>query len=122
MADQQQTVQPGAYYSNTNKIPTVQKFIQNLDKGKADRDKAIDEAQEHKTSGTQAHKPNPKGKNQREATDPVTGKEVVIEDATKEMYKHVTNPQLSVPNANLGKETVRATTFLGSVLLIVCSL
>ena len=54
----------------------------------------------------QVHKPNPKGKNQRDATDPVTGKEVVIEDATKEMYKYVQNPTLSVPNANLGKDTV----------------
>jgi hypothetical protein len=106
MAEQQQTA-PGGYYSNTNKIPTVQKFIENLDKGKHDRDKQIDEASKQKSQTTQSHKPNPKGKNQREATDPVTGKNVIIEDSTKEMYKHVTDPQLSVPNANLGKDTVR---------------
>jgi hypothetical protein len=106
MADQQQTTKPGGYYSNTNKIPTVQKFIENLDKGKKDRDKQIDQRQADKSSSVQGHKANPKGENQREATDPVTGKQVVIEDATKEMYKHVTDPQLSVPNANLGKDTV----------------
>ena len=106
MADQQQQTAPAGHYSGTNKIPTVQKFIENLDKGKHDRDARIDEAQKEKNQSAQAHIPNPKGKNQREATDPVTGKEVIIEDSTKEMYKHVTNPQLSVPNANLGKDTV----------------
>jgi hypothetical protein len=106
MAEQQQHA-PGGYYSSTNKIPTVQKFIENLDKGKKDRDKQIDEAQKRKAqSGVEAHRPNPKGKNQREATDPVTGRDVVIEDATSAMYKHVTDPLLSVPNANLGKDSV----------------
>lgn len=105
MADQQ-TVGSGAPYSGQNKIPTVQQFIQKLDKTKGERDAQIDAAQKEKAQTTHSHKANPKGKNQRTATDPVTGKEVVIEDATKEMYTHVTDPQLSVPNANLGKETV----------------
>lgn len=102
MADQQQVSAQG-YYSNNNKIPTVKKFIENLDRGKHERDSKIDQNQ---TQGAQPHKPNPKGTNQRDATDPVTGQQVVIEDATKDMYKHVTDPQLSVPNANLGKDTV----------------
>lgn len=106
MADQQQTVAPGAYYSKDNKIPTIGKFLENLDRGKKDRDAQIDQSAQANGGGTSAHKPTPKGKNQRNATDPVTGKEVVIEDATKDMYKHVTDPQLSVHNANLGKDTV----------------
>jgi Ca2+-dependent lipid-binding protein len=42
---------------------------------------------------------------QKRVTDPTTGREVVIEDASKDMMKQVENPQLSVPNANLGKDT-----------------
>lgn len=37
--------------------------------------------------------------------DPTTGKEVQIEDVDKNFMKAVENPQLSVPNANLGKDT-----------------
>jgi hypothetical protein len=39
-------------------------------------------------------------------TDPTTGKEIVIEDVSKSMMGQVENPQLSVPNANLQKDTV----------------
>lgn len=42
----------------------------------------------------------------RTVTDPTTGKQVVIEDVSKAMVNQVENPQLSVPNANLQKETV----------------
>ena len=38
-------------------------------------------------------------------TDPTTRKDVQIEDVDKDFMKAVENPQLSVPNANLGKET-----------------
>lgn len=37
--------------------------------------------------------------------DPTTGHEVQIEDVNKDFMKAVENPQLSVPNANLGKDT-----------------
>jgi len=107
MADQH-VVAPGAHYSGQNKVPTVQKFLQSLDKGKAERDKKIDEdrVQNNKSEVPEAHKVAPRGQNQKTVTDPTTGKQVVIEDATKEMYTHVTDPKLSVPNANLGKPTV----------------
>lgn len=107
MADQQQSAL-GGHYSGQNKVPTVQKFIQSLDKGKAERDKKIDDGAvpNNQTGETVAHKPSPRGTNKKTVTDPTTGKQVVIEDATKEMYEAVTNPTLSVPNANLGKPTV----------------
>ena len=38
-------------------------------------------------------------------TDPVTGGEVQIADVGDDFIKAVEDPQLSVPNANLGKET-----------------
>lgn len=38
-------------------------------------------------------------------TDPVTGGEVQISDVGKDFMKAVEDPQLSVPNANLGKPT-----------------
>lgn len=44
---------------------------------------------------------------QKTVTDPTTGRQVVIEDVGKSMLSQVENPTLSVPNANLDKETVR---------------
>ncbi len=38
-------------------------------------------------------------------TDPTTGNQVQIEDVDKDFMKAVEDPQLSVPNANLGKST-----------------
>lgn len=126
MADQQQHM-PGGHYSGANPVPTVRKFMENLDKDKKERDKQIEE---HKnangqSSGVTAHKQNPMGikGTQKEVTDPVTGRQVVIEDVKKEVIDSADNPQashprvpssrelasdlsqLSVPNANLGKPT-----------------
>lgn len=38
-------------------------------------------------------------------TDPTTGKQVVIEDVNDQYVERSKNPMLSVPNANLGKDT-----------------
>ncbi|KAF2100055.1 hypothetical protein NA57DRAFT_75559 [Rhizodiscina lignyota] len=114
MAEQQQQTYPG-HYSGANPVPTVKKFIQSLDKDKAERDKQIDQ----QSKATKANKNAPRGGDakpheaqsagvegtQQRVTDPVTGREVVIEDVNKEMMKNVENPILSVPNANLGKDT-----------------
>jgi hypothetical protein len=110
----------------------VKKFIENLDKDKAERDRKLDEQdaakQKHPPAAGEArpHKPQKMGIEGtqkyyspphhpgpianvlcRTVTDPTTGKEVVIEDVSKTMMNQVENPQLSVPNANLGKDTVR---------------
>jgi hypothetical protein len=109
MADQQQHA-PGGHYSGRNPVPTVKKFIENLDKDKADRDRKLDEqnATAKKTGEAVPHKAPKAGieGTQKTVTDPTTGREVVIEDVNKDMMKQVENPQLSVPNANLDKATV----------------
>lgn len=99
-------------YSGHNKIPTVNEFLSRLDKDKKDRDAQIDARKKQQKSGgggddVQPHKNQaPKaGQNQKTVTDPVTGKEIVIEDVNKEMMERAKDPKLSVPNANLGRDT-----------------
>ncbi|KAI9707841.1 MAG: hypothetical protein M1820_004446 [Bogoriella megaspora] len=114
MSDSQEQHAPGGHYSAANPIPTINKFIENLDREKKERDKAIDaEKKEQKrrqkygeSGDATPHQETPHVKaNQKEVTDPVTGNKVVIEDVNKDMLKNVENPVLSVPNANLGKDT-----------------
>ena len=51
MADPNETVHvPGAHYSGKNKIPTVNQFLERLDRDKKDRDKAIDEQNKQQTT------------------------------------------------------------------------
>ncbi|KAI4163097.1 MAG: hypothetical protein LQ342_003224 [Letrouitia transgressa] len=108
MTEQQQKA-PGGYYSGKNKIPDIKTFVQNLDKDKRERDQRLDEAR--KAGNTQGDaKPHQATKAGKEGTlktvtDPTTGKEVQIEDVDTNYMKAVEDPQLSVPNANLGKDT-----------------
>jgi hypothetical protein len=123
MADQQQQTS-GGHYSGRNPVPTVKKFIQNLDKDKAERDRKLDE--ENAARQNQAamagdavpHKAKKMGISgtQQTVTDPTTGNQVVIEDVNKAMMGQVENPTLSVPNANLNKDTVSGGSNLPSVL------
>ena len=119
MSQQQQSM-PGGHYSGANPVPTIKQFVEKLDVRKKDRDDQIDSDSkrpgEHKESKLQAKK------GQTVVTDPVTGGEVAIETAKKSMVDGVHNPtvshrsqlsphvtnrtQLSVPNANLGKDSV----------------
>ncbi|KAK7885383.1 hypothetical protein LTR67_010561 [Exophiala xenobiotica] len=108
-AEQQRSGKP---WSGTNKIPTVNQFISNLDRDKAKRDQEIDSKQgghaqySSEVTPHQSEKPKKEGKT---VTDPVTGNNVIIADVGKEYMKRADNPQLSVPNANLGKPTTVAT-------------
>jgi hypothetical protein len=90
---QQQQKTPGGHYSGANPIPTVKEFIEKLDVTKKDRDSKLDRSQGQKESG-EALKP---GKNQKTVTDPVTGADVVIENAHKSMVDEVKNPKASFP-------------------------
>ena len=100
------------HWSGQNKIPTVNQFLQGLDKDKKERDRQIDgqkKAQQAQLGGNdvKAHK-NEKveqSSSQQTVTDPVTGKQVTIEDVNKGFIEKSQNPVLSVPNANLGKDT-----------------
>ncbi|KAI9849199.1 MAG: hypothetical protein M1838_000219 [Thelocarpon superellum] len=95
------------HYSGKNPIPNIQKFVENLDRDKAERDRRLDEARKQQEGGPQPHRPVAASKEgtQKTVTDPTTGNTVVIEDVHKNIMNHVENPQLSVPNANLGKPT-----------------
>lgn len=113
MAEQQQH-KPGGHYSGANPVPNIKKFMEGLDKDKKDRDRQLDEEAAARKKGAagggdaKPHKETHAGikGTQKTVTDPTTGKQVVIEDVDKSMMDQVENPQLSVPNANLGKDTV----------------
>ncbi|EGD90977.1 hypothetical protein H112_01565 [Trichophyton rubrum D6] len=105
---------PGGYWSEANPVPTIQQFIAELDAGKAERDRQIDEEVRKKTTPQKQptgaavphRKPVPKTKAKgRVVTDPTTGTEVEIDDVDENFMKAVRDPQLSVPNANLGLPT-----------------
>jgi len=113
-SDQQPLEQhaPTGYYSGSNRIPTIQQFIDRMDMGKHDRDAAIDadtkqakRLANNRTDGEiSPHQPLKAEKGPRHSvTDPTTGNQVLIGDVSKTMMERVLNPQLSVPNANLGK-------------------
>lgn len=87
---------PGAHYSGTNPIPNIQKFIQSLDADKADRDKRID--QDSQNGGVIDHKVAPKGEkgSKKVVTDPVTGREVEIEDVNKDFVHASKDPFVSI--------------------------
>lgn len=95
-AQQQKSGKP---WSGNNKIPNINEFVANLDKSKADRDKAIDQDTEPSTVDKviphRNEKPKAKGK---EVTDPVTGKQIVIADVGKEYIKRADNPTVCNPH------------------------
>ena len=101
MAQQQRSGKP---WSGNNPIPNVKQFIDSLDKDKAERDRNID-AQSKPGDGIKPHKNDTRVSNGKTVTDPTTGNQVVIENVGKDYMKAVKDPQLSVPNANLGKPT-----------------
>lgn len=106
---------PGGHYSGRNPVPNIQRFVENLDRDKKHRDAEIEKAaaarrQQQKLGGPDAvdHKEGkPVGVEgtRKEVTDPTTGKQVMIEDVDANFMKSVEEPTLSVPNANLGKDT-----------------
>jgi hypothetical protein len=110
MANANQAV-ASRYYSGANPVPTVKEFVEKLDITKNERDKKIDEdekkqkgqetkeLQERKHEQQQAtqRSPTPQlvaGKHQKIVTDPVTGNEVVIEHAKKDVIKDVRSPMV----------------------------
>ena len=98
MADQQQQ-RSGKPWSGTNRIPNIKEFVTNLDKEKAQRDKAIDDQHlgrsqtlEYSSEVTPHRNEKPK-KAGKQVTDPVTGKQVVIADVAKEDMARADNPK-----------------------------
>jgi len=106
--------QRGGYYSGRNRIPNIKEFAAALDRDKKQRDAKIDEETKHKGttgSGVKDHKNSGHGGagRGRVVMDPVTGKEVTIDDVDVDFMKAVEDPHLSVPNTNLSKETTAKT-------------
>ncbi|KAK1999992.1 C2 domain-containing protein [Colletotrichum falcatum] len=112
----------GQHYSARNKIPNIHEFVAQLDKEKRERDAAIeaedkehDKIQrqaQHQTNGSSSkdHVPEKKDrKKTKTVRDPVTGKDVEIEDPKDDFEAVVDNPQITIPNQNLGKDATIAT-------------
>ena len=97
-----------------NKVPDIKTFVQNLDRDKRERDQRLDqqrkEQNQRRTQGgddVEPHYDTKAGKTGtwKTVTDPTTGHEVQIEDVDETFMKAAEDPKLSVPNANLGKNT-----------------
>ncbi|KZL66401.1 C2 domain-containing protein [Colletotrichum tofieldiae] len=120
----------GQHYSARNKIPNIHEFVAQLDKEKRERDAAIEaEDKEHQKIQRQAQHPHqgdskdhvPEKKDRKKTKtvrDPVTGKDVEIEDPKDDFKDVVENPQnaadmlmaqISIPNQNLGKDATIST-------------
>ncbi|KAK3943529.1 hypothetical protein QBC46DRAFT_281776 [Diplogelasinospora grovesii] len=118
----------GQHYSGQNRVPNIKQFVESLDRDKKNRDAKLDQQQLAANTGNgeaQPHVPTTHpGKNRRVVRDPVTGKDVEIEDIDKRHLEALEKPtvrppyhkpkqtreltdfeQLTVPNANLGKDT-----------------
>jgi len=101
MAQQQKSGKP---WSGQNKIPSINQFIQNLDKDKADRDKQIDSGGQQKQVNIKnqdalPHKNQERMKDLKEVSDPVTGGQVMIADVGKEYMENADNPMVSLARA-----------------------
>ena len=92
----EETVVPsGQHYSGTNRIPNIKQFIESLDKDKKQRDAQIDSKLQSnsKTGEVQDHaEVKRSGKNRRTVRDPVTGRDVEIEDIGSNHMKLSENP------------------------------
>ncbi|GMG24147.1 unnamed protein product [Aspergillus oryzae] len=90
----------GEHYGTHNPVPTIQKFLEHLEKDKQDR-KAHEEAvtarekEEDARGEAKPHKPRKrpgKGKT-RMVTDPTTGREIEVEDQDADSMEVVKNPK-----------------------------
>jgi hypothetical protein len=92
---------PGQPYSGRNKVPNIKQFMEGLDRDKAARDAKIEanpqqlgqssEAVQHQAASRKV------GKNRRTVRDPVTGKDVEIDDMDESIMKSVENPSVRKP-------------------------
>jgi hypothetical protein len=92
------TQKSGKPWSGTNKIPNIHEFVANLDKDKAKRDQEIDAHNQQTAAGDpdiKPHKNEERSTKGKTVTDPVTGKQVVIEDVNKRYLANVDNPTVS---------------------------
>jgi hypothetical protein len=94
----------GQHYSGTNRIPNIKQFVESLDRQKKQRDAQVDaqlragsghgEAQDHVSATQQQQQKSPAGKNRRTVRDPVTGRDVEIEDIDTHHMKAADQPMV----------------------------
>ncbi|KAL5345148.1 hypothetical protein ACLOAV_010104 [Pseudogymnoascus australis] len=99
---------PGGHYSGRNPVPNIHKFLENMDRDKKARDAQMMAEQAAKSGQVEAHKDKRSKEptsSRKTVTDPTTGRQVQIEDVDENFMEAALNPKLSVPNANLGKQT-----------------
>lgn len=94
-------VPAGQHYSGRNRVPNIKQFVQQLDSDKKKRDAAIDAELKQNTTGSEAqdheNQEKPKRRDLRTVRDPVTGKDVDIQDAKTNYKDAVDNPQARPP-------------------------
>ncbi|KAM3457369.1 hypothetical protein MY3296_001111 [Beauveria thailandica] len=110
MNNQNHVVPSGQHYSGRNRVPNIQEFMAQLDREKQQRDAEIDAnlKSNEKHGEVQAHQQHDEKAERKDARwvrDPVTGKDVQIRDAKLDFHKAAEDPQMSIPNENLGKDT-----------------
>lgn len=99
---------PGGHYSARNPIPNIQKFIENMDSDKKERDARIDaDLRAKQQSGGEAKdhvqgQPTGVEGTRKEVTDPTTGKSVTIEDVNADFMKAVKEPQVRARSHTAG--------------------
>jgi hypothetical protein len=93
---------PAGHWSAANPIPTIHKFVENLDKDKKDRDQRIDDELKRRKQNAREQgqsfdqeAADVQEKGTRQVTDPVTGKEIEIEDVQKQYLEESKNPKVS---------------------------
>lgn len=97
MSANEQRVPGGQPYSGTNRIPNIKQFVESLDRDKKHRDAQIDQqSNQHGRTGPQFAETERKvGKNRRTVHDPVTGRDVEIDDMDDKIMQSVENPTVS---------------------------
>jgi hypothetical protein len=89
-------------YSGHNRIPNIKQFVESLDKDKRERDAKIEREQQQRVQAggeSVQHPPAARkvGKNRRTVRDPVTGRDVEIDDADDSILKQGENPMVCCP-------------------------
>lgn len=100
MGDRNENVYPpGQHYSGAHRVPNIKQFVESLDRDKKHRDAKIDqEAALQPTANEAVQHPETSrkmGKNRRTVRDPVTGRDVQIDDFDNSIMKTVENPMVS---------------------------
>ena len=81
-------------------MPTISKFLANLDRDKEERDRKLDEQKKQpvnqQSGDVTPHTAEPAGKagTRKTVTDPTTQHQVVIEDVNKDFMEKAKNPQV----------------------------